>query len=71
MHLLDLFKKKIEEDQLLDLVDKYSEDMQLLEAEIVNMTRVQHGFCKMISQRDLPCLWWLRSWRVLWMLNLT
>ncbi|KAK4605283.1 hypothetical protein RGQ29_013377 [Quercus rubra] len=39
MHLLDLFKKKIEEDQLLDLVDKYSEDMQLHEAEIVNMTR--------------------------------
>ena len=29
MHLLELFKKKIEEDRLLDLVDKYNEDMQL------------------------------------------
>ena len=29
MHLLDLYWKNIEEDQLLDLVDKYSEDMQL------------------------------------------
>ena len=29
MRLLELFKKKIEEDRLLDLVDKYSEDMQL------------------------------------------
>ena len=28
-HLLRLFKKNDEEDQILDLVDKYSEDMQL------------------------------------------
>ena len=27
MHLLDLFKKNIEEDRLLDLIDKYSEDI--------------------------------------------
>ena len=27
MHLLDLFKKNIEEDQLLDLIDKYNEDI--------------------------------------------
>nr|POE67835.1 g-type lectin s-receptor-like serine/threonine-protein kinase sd2-5 [Quercus suber] len=40
MHLLDLFKKNIEEDQLLDLVDKYSEDMQLHGEEVVNMMRV-------------------------------
>jgi serine/threonine protein kinase len=40
MHLLELFKKKIEEDQLLDLVDKFSEDMQLHGAEVVNMMRV-------------------------------
>ena len=33
MHLLDLYRKNIEEDQLLDLVDKYSEDMQLHGAE--------------------------------------
>ncbi|XP_065638538.1 uncharacterized protein LOC136061294 isoform X3 [Quercus suber] len=40
MHLLDLFRKNIEEDQLLDLVDKYSEDMQLHRAEVVSMMRV-------------------------------
>ena len=27
MHLLDLFKKNIEEDQLLDIIDKYNEDI--------------------------------------------
>ena len=36
MNLLDLFKKNIEEDQLLDMVDKYSEDMQLHGVEVVN-----------------------------------
>ncbi|XP_050271295.1 G-type lectin S-receptor-like serine/threonine-protein kinase SD2-5 isoform X2 [Quercus robur] len=40
MHLLDLFKKNIVEDRLLDLVDKCSEDMQLHGAEVVNMMRV-------------------------------
>ena len=40
MHLLYFFKKKIEEDRLLDLVDKYSEDMQLHGLEVVNMMRV-------------------------------
>ena len=40
MHLLDIFWKYIEENRLLDLVDKYSEDMQLHGAEVVNMMRV-------------------------------
>ena len=40
MYLLDLFKKNIAEHQLLDLVDKNSEDMQLHGEEVVNMMRV-------------------------------
>ena len=40
MHLLDIFKKNIEENRLLDLVDKCSQDMQLHGAEVVNMMRV-------------------------------
>ncbi len=40
IHLLDLFKKEIEKDRLLDLVDKHSEDMQLHGAEVVNTMRV-------------------------------
>ncbi|KAL4620635.1 hypothetical protein ACB092_06G169800 [Castanea dentata] len=40
MHLLNLFKRKAEEGQLLDMVDKSSEDMQLHGAEVVNMLRV-------------------------------
>ncbi|KAK4603742.1 hypothetical protein RGQ29_012308, partial [Quercus rubra] len=40
MHLLDLFRKNIMEDRLLDLVDKCSEDMQLHGGEVVNMMRV-------------------------------
>ena len=44
VHLLDLFKKKIEEEQLLDLIDKYNEDMQLHGVEVVNTMRV----CSMV-----------------------
>jgi hypothetical protein len=61
MHLLNLFKKNMEEDQLLDLVDKYSEDMQLHRAEVVNVMR---AVCKMTTQIGLPCPWWLRPWRM-------
>ena len=40
MHLLSLFKRKAEEGQLLDMVDKSSEDLQLYGEEVVNMLRV-------------------------------
>ena len=40
MHLLNFFKKMFEENQLLDLVDKYNEDMQLHGPKVVNMMRV-------------------------------
>ena len=40
MHLLSLFKVKAEEGRLLDLVDEYSEDMQVHGAEAVEMMRV-------------------------------
>ena len=39
-HLLCLFKQRAEEDQLLDLVDKNSEDMQAHGAEVVEMMRL-------------------------------
>ncbi|THG12045.1 hypothetical protein TEA_017418 [Camellia sinensis var. sinensis] len=40
MHLLDLFKRKAEEEQLLDIVDKYNDNMQTHRAEVVEMIRV-------------------------------
>ncbi|CAL5403923.1 unnamed protein product [Camellia sinensis] len=40
MHLLDLFKRKAEEEQLLDIVDKYNDDMQTHRIEVVEMMRV-------------------------------
>ncbi|KAI8007642.1 G-type lectin S-receptor-like serine/threonine-protein kinase SD2-5 [Camellia lanceoleosa] len=40
MHLLGLFKRKAEEEQLLDIVDKYNDDMQTNRAEVVEMMRV-------------------------------
>ncbi|KAI8007699.1 G-type lectin S-receptor-like serine/threonine-protein kinase SD2-5 [Camellia lanceoleosa] len=40
MHLLGLFKRKAEEERLLDIVDKYNEDMQTHRAEVVEMMRV-------------------------------
>ncbi|CAL5343082.1 unnamed protein product [Camellia sinensis] len=40
MHLLDLFKRKAEEEQLVDIVDKYNDDMQTHRAEVVEMLRV-------------------------------
>ena len=39
-YLLSLFKRKAEEDQMLDLVDKYSEDMQLHGEEAVELMRL-------------------------------
>ncbi|CAL5406523.1 unnamed protein product [Camellia sinensis] len=40
MHLLDLFKRKAEEERFLDIVDKYNDDMQTHKAEVVEMMRV-------------------------------
>ncbi|KAL7217043.1 hypothetical protein ACSBR1_028872 [Camellia fascicularis] len=40
MHLLSLFKKKAEEEQLIDIVDKNNDEMQLHGAEVVEMMRV-------------------------------
>ncbi|CAL5342857.1 unnamed protein product [Camellia sinensis] len=40
MHLLSLFKRKVEEERLLDIVDKYNDDMQTNRAEVVEMMRV-------------------------------
>ncbi|KAF8413692.1 hypothetical protein HHK36_001684 [Tetracentron sinense] len=40
MHLLSLFKRKAEEEQLFDLVDKYSEDLQLHATEAVEVMKV-------------------------------
>ncbi|KAK2990086.1 hypothetical protein RJ640_000858, partial [Escallonia rubra] len=40
MHLLSIFKRKAEEEQLLDMIDKCSEDMQAYAAEVVQMMSV-------------------------------
>ncbi|CAL5403922.1 unnamed protein product [Camellia sinensis] len=40
MHLLGLFKRKAEEERLLDIVDKYNDDMQTNRAEVVEMMKV-------------------------------
>ncbi|XP_028075037.1 G-type lectin S-receptor-like serine/threonine-protein kinase SD2-5 [Camellia sinensis] len=40
MHLLSLFKRKVEEKQLLNIVDKYNDDMQIHREEVVEMMRV-------------------------------
>ncbi|KAK3034450.1 hypothetical protein RJ639_034687 [Escallonia herrerae] len=40
MHLLSIFKRKAEEEQLLDMIDKCSEDMQANAAEVVQIMRV-------------------------------
>ncbi|THG03019.1 hypothetical protein TEA_013149 [Camellia sinensis var. sinensis] len=40
MHLLGLFKRKAKAEQLLDIVDKYNDDMQTHRAEVVEMMGV-------------------------------
>ncbi|KAK2650979.1 hypothetical protein Ddye_018468 [Dipteronia dyeriana] len=40
MHLLSVFKKKVEEEHLEDLIDKHNEDMQIHGEEVVNMMKV-------------------------------
>ncbi|GLU07096.1 hypothetical protein SLE2022_240700 [Rubroshorea leprosula] len=39
-HLVSLFKRKVENGELLDLVDKYNEEMQSHAAEVVEMMKV-------------------------------
>ncbi|GLT31706.1 hypothetical protein SLA2020_064240 [Shorea laevis] len=39
-HLVSLFKRKVDDGQLLDLVDKYNEEMQSHAAEVVEMMKV-------------------------------
>ncbi|GLU07079.1 hypothetical protein SLE2022_240540 [Rubroshorea leprosula] len=39
-HLVSLFKRKVEDGQFLDLVDKYNEEMQSNAAEVVEMMKV-------------------------------
>ncbi|GLU07095.1 hypothetical protein SLE2022_240690 [Rubroshorea leprosula] len=40
VHLVSLFKRKVEDGELLDLVDKYNEEMQSHAAEVVEMMKV-------------------------------
>ena len=40
MHLLSIFKRKAEEEQLADIIDKHSEDMEEHGEEVMEMTRV-------------------------------
>ncbi|CAL5342855.1 unnamed protein product [Camellia sinensis] len=40
MHLLSLFKRKTEEERLIDIVDKGNDEMQLHSTEVVEMMRV-------------------------------
>ncbi|XP_039161062.1 G-type lectin S-receptor-like serine/threonine-protein kinase SD2-5 [Eucalyptus grandis] len=40
MHLLGLFKRKGKEERLLDIVDKYHQDMQLIGPQVLNMMRI-------------------------------
>ncbi|KAJ9686061.1 hypothetical protein PVL29_015105 [Vitis rotundifolia] len=51
MHLLNVFKKKAKEDQLLDLVDKSSEDMLFHGIEVVEMMKLA-AWC---LQNDTAC----------------
>ncbi|GLT31694.1 hypothetical protein SLA2020_064130 [Shorea laevis] len=39
-HLVSLFKRKVEDGELVDLVDKYNEEMQSNAAEVVEMMKV-------------------------------
>ncbi|KAF5935656.1 hypothetical protein HYC85_026785 [Camellia sinensis] len=54
MHLLSLFKRKAEEERLIDIIDKGNDEMQLHSTEVVEMMRVavwclQNDFSKRSS----------------------
>ncbi|KAL0014218.1 hypothetical protein SO802_001287 [Lithocarpus litseifolius] len=55
MHLLDLFRKKIEEERLLDLVDKNSGDMQVHDKDVVKMMMVA-AWCLQIDFTKRPSM---------------
>ncbi|OWM78736.1 hypothetical protein CDL15_Pgr002907 [Punica granatum] len=50
-----LFKRKAKEDQLLDIVDKCSEDMQLHGLEAVNMMGIA-AWCLQVDSAKRPSL---------------
>ncbi|KAB2047269.1 hypothetical protein ES319_A13G033500v1 [Gossypium barbadense] len=54
-HLLGLFKRKQEEGQLMDLVDKCSDDMQSNAAEVVQMMKVA-AWCVQIEHARRPSM---------------
>ncbi|TYH90221.1 hypothetical protein ES332_A13G035200v1 [Gossypium tomentosum] len=54
-HLLGLFKRKQEEGQLMDLVDKCSDDMQSNAAEVVQMMKVA-AWCVQIEHVRRPSM---------------
>ncbi|TYG36084.1 hypothetical protein ES288_D13G036000v1 [Gossypium darwinii] len=54
-HLLGLFKRKQEEGQLMDLVDKCSDDMQSNAAEVVQMMKVA-AWCVQIEHERRPSM---------------
>ncbi|XP_058217470.1 G-type lectin S-receptor-like serine/threonine-protein kinase SD2-5 [Rhododendron vialii] len=55
MHLLRLFKRKGEDGQLLDMVDKYNADMQLHGAEVVEMMKLA-VWCLQSDYRRRPSM---------------
>ncbi|XVF57963.1 hypothetical protein PTKIN_Ptkin07bG0024400 [Pterospermum kingtungense] len=56
MHLLRLFSKKAGEGKLLELVDKFSEDMQLNGAKAVKMMRIA-AWCLQADYTRRPSMW--------------
>ena len=55
MHLQGLFMEKLLKKQLLDLVDKYHEDMRLHGSEVVDMTRVA-AWCSQSDYSKRPSM---------------
>ncbi|XVF57929.1 hypothetical protein PTKIN_Ptkin07bG0021800 [Pterospermum kingtungense] len=56
MHLLRLFTKKAEDGKLLELVDKYSEDMKSNGEEAVKMMRMA-AWCLQADYNRRPSMW--------------
>ncbi|KAH7859884.1 hypothetical protein Vadar_006690 [Vaccinium darrowii] len=54
MHLLALFKRKAEEGRLRDIIDKHHDEMQLQEAEVIEMMRIAAWCLQSDSARRPP-----------------
>lgn len=56
IHLITLLQEKVKSDQLVDLIDKDNNDMQVHEQEVIEMMKLAMWCLRSIAKGGLKCL---------------